>query len=117
MNVGLDFDVENCMKWIKVLKRTEAFGYEIELRRVEELDRLASQVREKVSSLSTTDSPDGVVLENNDLVHRMADMAGDDVARARSVLNSKGAKSDVAGITCSLFNKPDQYGAKVPVLC
>ena len=63
MNVGLDFNVENCMKWIKVLKRTEAFGCEIELRRVEELERLASQVRERVSSLSTTDSADGVDIE------------------------------------------------------
>ena len=25
MNVGLDFDVHNCMQWLKVLKRTEAF--------------------------------------------------------------------------------------------
>ena len=46
----------------------------------------------------------------------MADMAGDDVAQARSVLNSKGVKTDVPGITCSLFNKPDQYGGKLPVL-
>ena len=93
MNVGLDFDVANCMKWIKVLKRTEAFGCDIELRRLDELDRLASQIRQKVSRLSSTDSVDGVVLESNDLVSRMADMAGDDVAQARSVLNSKGVKT------------------------
>ena len=80
MNVGLDFNVTNCMKWLKLLKRTEAFGCEIELRRLDELNRLASQVREKVSNLSTTDSADGIVLENNDLVHRIADMGGDDVA-------------------------------------
>ena len=116
MNVGLDFDVHNCMQWLKVLKRTEAFGCDIELRRLDELNRLASQVREKVSNVSTTDSADGIVLENNDLVHRMADMGGDDVARARSVLNSKGVKTDVSGFTCSLFNNPDQYGGKLPVL-
>ena len=50
------------------------------------------------------------------MVGRMADMAGDDVARARSVLNSKGVHTDVPGITCSFFNKPDEYGAKLPVL-
>ena len=116
MNVGLDFDVGNCIKWLKLLKRTEAFGCDIELRRLEELDRLASQIREKLSRLSTTDSADGIVLENNDLVHRMSDMGGDDEARARSVLNSKGVKTDVPGITCSLYNNPDQYGAKLPVL-
>ena len=90
------------------MKRTEAFGCEIEERRSDELSRLASQVKEQVSRLATTDSGEGVVLESNDLVNRMADMAGDDVARARSVLNSKGIKSDVPGITCSLFNNPGQ---------
>ena len=54
-------------------------------------------------------------MEDNDLVNRMANMAGDDVARARSILNSKGIKSDVLGITSSLFNKPDQYGGEHPV--
>ena len=88
MNVGLDFNVDSCLKWIKVLKRTEAFGCEIEERRVDELNRLATQVKEEVSRLATTDSAEGVVLESNDLVNRMADMAGDDVAQARSVLNS-----------------------------
>ena len=116
MNIGLDFNVQNCIKWIKLLKRTEAFGSEIELRRNEELNRLASQVREQVSSLSSTDSDHGIVLESNDLVGRMADMAGDDVARARSILNSQGVKTDVPGITGSLFNKPDEYGGELPVL-
>ena len=55
-------------------------------------------------------------MKSNDLVSRMADMAGDDVAQARSVINSKGMKSDVPGITCSLFNKPGQYGSELPVL-
>ena len=72
MNVGLDFDVHNCMRWLKVLKRTEAFGCDIELRRLDELDRLASQVRRKVCRLTTTDSVDGIVIENNELVSRIA---------------------------------------------
>ena len=46
----------------------------------------------------------------------MADMAGDDVARARSIFNSQGVKTDVPGITSSLFNKPDEYGGELPVL-
>ena len=42
MNVGLDFNVQSCLMWIKVSKRTEAFGCEIEERGLDELDRLAS---------------------------------------------------------------------------
>ena len=99
-----------------MLKRTEAFGCEIEERRLDELDRLASQVKEQICTLATTDSAQGVVLEDNDLVNRMANMAGDDVARARSILNSKGIKCDVPGINSSLFNKPEQYGGEHPVL-
>jgi ribosomal protein S12 len=98
------------------LKCTEAFGCEIDEWRLDELNRLASQVKEQVSSLASTDSAQGVVLEDNDLVNRMANMADDDVARARSILNSKEIKSDVPGITSSLFNKLDQYGGKHPVL-
>jgi len=46
----------------------------------------------------------------------MADKSSDDVAGARSVLTARGVKSDVPGITSSLFNNPCSYGGKLPAL-
>ena len=46
---------------------------------------------------TTTAISDGVVLDNNKLLRRIADISSDDVASARSVLNAQGVKSAVPG--------------------
>ena len=65
---------------------------------------------------TTTDSVDGVVLDNNKLLRRIADISSDDVASARSVLDAQGVKSAVPGITSSLFVNPESYGGDLPAL-
>ena len=57
-----------------------------------------------------------MILENNNLLKRMADVSSDDVAGARSVINARGVKSDVPGITSSLFNNPSSFGGNLPAL-
>ena len=65
---------------------------------------------------TTTDSVDGVVLDNNKLLRRIADISSDDVASARSVPDAQGVKSAVPGITSSLFVNPESYGGDLPTL-
>ena len=93
------------------------FHSEIERKRGEELKRIASDTKKRLSSVTkTTDSVHGVVLENNSLLKRVADESSDDVAGARSVVNERGVKSDVPGITSSLFNNTGSYGGNLPAL-
>ena len=93
------------------------FNSEIRRKRGEELERLASDTKKRLSSVTkTTDSVHGVVLENNSLLKRVAAESFDDVASARSVVNERGVKSDVPGITSSLFNTTASYGGNLPAL-
>ena len=67
------------------------FNSEIRRKRGEELERLASDTKKRLSSVTkTTDSVYGVVLENNSLLKRVAAESSDDVASARSVVNERG---------------------------
>ena len=87
------------------------FGSEIVRKRGDELKRIASETIKRLSSVTkTTDSVHGVVLENNSLLKRVAAESSDDVASARSVINERGVKSDVPGVTSSLFNNTGSYG-------
>ena len=93
------------------------FGSEIVRKRGDELKRIASETIKRLSSVTkTTDSVHGVVLENNSLLKRVAAESSDDVASARSVINERGVKSDVPGVTSSLFNNTGSYGGNLPAL-
>ena len=93
------------------------FNSEITRKRGDELERLASDTKKRLSSVTkTTDSVHGVVLENNSLLKRVAAESSDDVASARSVVNERGVKSDVPGVTSSLFNTTASYGGNLPAL-
>ena len=93
------------------------FHSEIVRKRGDELKRIASDTKKRLSSVTkTTDSIHGVVIENNNLLKRVADESSDDIAAARSVVNEKGVKSDVPGITSSLFNNTGSYGGNLPAL-
>ena len=117
MNIGLDFNINDSLAWIDLLKRTEVFHSEIERRRESELERLVSDTKKRITSISETiASVDGVVVENNKLLMRVAESSTDDVAGARSVVTARGVKSDVPGITSSLFANPNSYGGDMPAL-
>ena len=85
-------------------------------KRGEELEKLLSSVRAKLLRATTTDSVDGIVLEHSEIVSQMNAISSDDVANARSAVNSKGLKTDVPGITSSLFVNPSLYQGKLPML-
>ena len=75
------------------------FNSDIVIKRGVELERIASETKTRLSNVTTTaDSVHGVVLENNNLIKRVADNSSDDVAGARSVVTARGVKSDVPGI-------------------
>ena len=93
------------------------FRSDIVLKRGDELERIASETKQKLSNVTATpDSVDGVVLENNSLLKRVADESTDDVAGARTVITARGVKSDVPGITSSLFTNSGSYGGNLPAL-
>ena len=116
MNIGLDFDAADCLKWIDLLKRTEVFGDDIVGKRAAELDKLLSTLREKLQRTATTHSVDGVVLEESIIASKMAAMSADDVANSRGEVDSKGVRSDLPGITSSLFCNQSMYEGKFPAL-
>ena len=117
MNIGLDYNIDQCLSWIDLLKRTEVFHSEIVCKRGDELERIAFETKKRLSNLrTTTASVDGVILENNNLLKQVADFSSDDVAGARSVINSQGVKSNVPGITSSLFTNPGSFGGNLPAL-
>ena len=113
MNIGFDYNIDR----IDLLKRTEVFHSEIVCKRGDELERIAFETKQRLSNLrTTTASVDGVILENNDLIKKVADFSSDDVAGARSVINTQGVKSNVPGITSSLFTNPGSFGGNLPAL-
>ena len=81
------------------------------------MERIASETTKRLSNVNTTTaSIHGVVLENNNLLKRVANISSDDVAGARSVINAQGVKSGVPGITSSLFTNPATFGGNLPAL-
>ena len=99
-----------------MLKRTEVFGDDIVSKRSDELKKLLSALREKLRKTTTTQSVDGVVLEESDIASKMAAMSLDDAAKARGMVDSKGVPTDVPGITSSLFSNHSMYEGKLPAL-
>ena len=89
MNIGLDFDADDCLQWIDLLKRTEVFGGDIVAKRADELENLLSTLRDKLQRTTTTHSVDGVVLEGSGIASKMAEMSSDDVAKARGMIDDK----------------------------
>ena len=115
-NIGLDFDADDCLQWINLLKRTEVFGDDIVSKRGNELEILLSTLREKLRKTTTAQSTEGVILEESDIASKMAAMSSDDVAKARGMVDSKGVPTDVPGITSSLFSNHSMYEGKLPAL-
>ena len=85
-------------------------------KRAEELDNLLATLRAKLQRITTTQSVDGVVLEESVIASEMAAMSADDVANSRGMVDSKGVKSDLPGITSSLFCNNSMYEGKLPAL-
>ena len=116
MSIGLDFNADDCLQWIDVLKRTEVFSKDIVGKRADELQKIMSNLREKLRRITTTDSQDGVVLEESNIASKLAAMSSDDVARARAMVDCKGVQTDVPGITSSLYCNPSLYNGDLPAL-
>ena len=115
-NRGNTFDINACVKWLRVLQRTGALSSEFKIKQKRALNKLQRKIsRELQQTHESTDSSTGVVLEDSIRVKEMAEVISDDVAKARLVLDKKGTLSDVPGISSSMFCNNRNDG-KFPLL-
>ena len=61
-------------------------------------------------------SSTGIVLDDSEIVKRMAKENGDDVGRARQIVNDNGVVSSAPGITSSLYTKANESQGGLPIL-
>ena len=99
-----------------MLKRTEVFSKDIVGKRADELQKIMSNLCEKLQRITATDSQDGVVLEESNIASKLAAMSSDDVARARAMVDCKEIQTDVPGITSSLYCNPSLCNGDLPAL-
>ena len=61
-------------------------------------------------------SSTGVVIDDSEIVKRMAQEKEDDVGRARQTLHENGVVSSAPGITSSLYTKSNESQGGMPIL-
>ena len=115
-NKCLTFDAENSIDWIKTLKRTEVFDEEFNLRRLSAIKEIQRRVNQELRTVTDMNCSTGVVVDDSDMVKRMANLNDDDVARIRQTVDDHGKVSSAPGITSCLYTKSNESQGKMPIL-
>ena len=115
-NKGLTFDAQETIDWIKTLQRTQVFDEGFVLRRASAIKELERKVNKEFSAVTDMNSSTGVVIDDSELVKRMAKEKEDDVGRARQTLDENGVVSSAPGITSSLYTKSNESQGGMPIL-
>merc|ERR1711973_451032 len=96
-NKGLTFDAEKSIDWIKTLKRTQVFDEGVILRRASAIKEIQRRVNQELRKVTDMNAPSGVVVEDSEMIERMAKRSEDDVARARQTVDDHGEVSSAPG--------------------
>ena len=115
-NKGLTFDAVKSIDWIKTLKRTQVFDEGFILRRASAIKEIQRRVNQELRTVTDMDSSTGVVVDDSELIERMAKGNEDDVARARQTVDNDGEVSSAPGITSCLYTKANESQGKMPIL-
>ena len=114
-NIGLSFNAKNCLIWLEVLRRTQAFSEKFKLRRQDAIN-IEKKVNGGLTEITDIHSRSGIIVEESLLAEQMAKMGEDDVSRARQVLNDQGRISQAPGITSCLYTNDSTSQGKVTTL-
>ena len=115
-NKGLTFDAEKSIDWIKTLKRTKVFDEGFHLRRATAIEKIQRKINQELRTVTDMNASTGVVVDDSEMVQRMAKGNEDDVGRARQTVDNKGEVSSVPGITSCLYTKAHESQGKLPIL-
>merc|ERR1711951_62822 len=115
-NQGLTFDAQKSIDWIKTLKRTKVFDEGFQLRRAGAIEKIQRRVNQELRTVTDMNASTGVVVDDSEMIERMARENGDDVARARQTVDDHGEISSVPGITSCLYTKSNESQGKMPIL-
>lgn len=115
-NKGLTFDAKETIDWIETLKRTQVFDEGFTLRRNSAIEELERKVNKELSEVTDMNSSTGVVIDDSEMIKRMAKEEEDDVGRARQTLDENGVVSSAPGITSSLYTKSNESQGGMPIL-
>ena len=115
-NKGLTFDAEKSIDWIKTLKRTHVFDEAFILRRASAIKEIERRVNKELRTVTDMNAPTGVVVDDSEMIERMAEGNEDDVARARQTVNDHGEVSSAPGITSCLYTKSNESQGGMPIL-
>ena len=81
-NQGLTFDAQKSIDWINTLKRTKVFDEGFHLRRASAIEKIQRRVNEELRTVTDMNASTGVVVDDSEMIERMAKEKEDDVARA-----------------------------------
>ena len=115
-NKGLTFDAEKSIDWIKTLKRTQVFDEGFILRRASAIKEIQRRVNQELRTVTDMNSSTGVVVDDSEMIERMAKRSEDDVARARQTVDDHGEVSSAPGITSCLYTKSNESQGGMPIL-
>ena len=107
-NMGLSFDAKETIDWIKTLQRTQVFDERFVLRRASAIEKIERKVNKELTTVTDMNSSTGIVVDDSEIVNRMARVNEDDVGRARQTVNDHGAVSSTPGITSCLYTKSNE---------
>ena len=115
-NKGLTFDAQETIDWIKTLQRTQVFDEGFVLRRASAIEEIERKVNRELSAVTDMSSSTGIVVDDSEIVNRMAKVNEDDVGRARQTVDDNGAVSSAPGFTSSLYTKSNESQGGMPIL-
>lgn len=103
--------------WNNVLKRTQVFDEGFTLHRASAIQEIQGRVNQDLTTITDMNSLTGIVVDDSELVQRMAKANEDDVGRARQTVDDHGEISQVPGITSCLYTKSTESlrGGGVPI--
>ena len=115
-NQGLTFDAQKSIDWIETLKRTKVFDEGFHLRRASAIEKIQRRVNQELRTVTDMNASTGVVVDDSEMIERMAKANEDDVARARQTVDDHGEVSSAPGITSCLYTKSNESQGKMPIL-
>ena len=107
-NKGLTFDAQETIDWTKTLQRTQVFDEGFVLRRASAIEEIERKVNRELSAVTDMSSSTGIVVDDSEIVNRMAKVNEDDVGRARQTVDNNGAVSSAPGFTSSLYTRANE---------
>ena len=107
-NLGLSFNAKDTIDWIKALQRTQAYDEGFVLRRSSAIEENERKFNKEPTTVTDMNSSTGIVVEDSEIVNRMAKVNEDDVSRARQTVNATGVVSTATGITLCLYTKSNK---------